>query len=170
MADILRKGGSLQGEPHEGILWAKDDAFAQVMGAERHGRVRGVGLGPTPSGRSGSNLPCYTSTPLVSRETAHRITELETSHQTLRDELAQSKQTHQEQIAEMQAKHKEEIAEIREQNKQQIDEALAEAKRQSDAQHKIQIDEMMAGVRSMFDSMRSFPNASQLPVGSTASQ
>nr|POE95163.1 hypothetical protein CFP56_25280 [Quercus suber] len=83
---------------------------------------------------------------------------------TLRDELAQSKQTHQEQIAEMQAKHKEEIAEIREQNKQQIDEALAEAKRQSDAQHKIQIDEMMAGVRSMFDSMRSFPNASQLPV------
>ncbi|KAK7831936.1 hypothetical protein CFP56_026965 [Quercus suber] len=85
---------------------------------------------------------------------------------TLRDELAQSKQTHQEQIAEMQAKHKEEIAEIREQNKQQIDEALAEAKRQSDAQHKIQIDEMMAGVRSMFDSMRSFPNASQLPVTS----
>nr|POF21953.1 hypothetical protein CFP56_64946 [Quercus suber] len=64
----------------------------------------------------------------------------------------------------MQEKHKEEIAEIREQNKQQIDEALAEAKLQSDAQHKIQIDEMMAGMRSMFDSMRSFPNASQLSV------
>ena len=27
----------------------EDNAFAQVMGPERHGRVRGLGLGPTPS-------------------------------------------------------------------------------------------------------------------------
>ena len=59
MTKILNKGGSLQGEHREGILWLKDDAFAQVMGAERCGRVHGVDFGPTPSGRSGSNLSCY---------------------------------------------------------------------------------------------------------------
>ncbi|XP_065625407.1 uncharacterized protein LOC112005621 isoform X2 [Quercus suber] len=153
MTEILNNGGSLQGECREGILWSKDDAFAQVMGAERCGRVRGVGFGPTLLGRSGSNLPCYTLTPLASRETAHRITELENSHQTLRDELAQSKQMHQEQIAELQAQHKAEIAKIHAQNKEQIVEALAEAKRQSDAQHREQLDEMMSGIRGILDQM-----------------
>ena len=71
MIEILNKGGSLQGERREGILWSKDDVFAQVMGAERCGCVRGVGFGPTPLGRSGSNLPCYTLTPPSSNEMAH---------------------------------------------------------------------------------------------------
>ena len=71
MTEILNKGGSLQEERREGILSSKDDAFAQVMGAERCGRVRGVDFGPTPSGRSGSNLPCYTLIPPLSSETAH---------------------------------------------------------------------------------------------------
>ena len=71
MIEILNKGGSLQGERREEILWSKDDAFAQVMGAECCGRVRGVGFGPTPLGRSGSNLPCYTLTPPLSSEMAH---------------------------------------------------------------------------------------------------
>ena len=80
-------GGSLQGERHQGILWSKTNAFAQVMGAERCGRVHGVGFGPTPSRRSGPNLPCYTLTPPSSSETTQRMTELENS---MRDELAQS--------------------------------------------------------------------------------
>ena len=88
MTEILNKGGSLQGERREGILWSKDDVFAQVMGVERCGRVRGVGFGPTPPGRSGSNLSCYTLTPSSSSETTHRMTKLENSHQTLRDQLA----------------------------------------------------------------------------------
>nr|POE59430.1 e3 ubiquitin-protein ligase sinat5 [Quercus suber] len=95
-------------------------------------------------------------------ETAHRITELENSHQTLRDELAQSKQMHQEQIAELQAQHKAEIAKIHAQNKEQIVEALAEAKRQSDAQHREQLDEMMSGIRGILDQMRQFLNVSLL--------
>ncbi|KAL0009601.1 hypothetical protein SO802_011103 [Lithocarpus litseifolius] len=111
MKEILNNGCTLQVERHEGILWAKDDAFAQVMGAERSGRVRGVGFGPTPSGRSGSNLPCYTLTPPSSTKTTHRMTSLENSHQSLRDELAQSKQKHKEEIVELHAKHKEQIAE-----------------------------------------------------------
>ncbi|XP_020082224.1 uncharacterized protein LOC109705855 [Ananas comosus] len=30
-------------------MWAATDAYAEVIGKERHGRVRGVGFGPTPS-------------------------------------------------------------------------------------------------------------------------
>ena len=91
-----------------GILWSTDDAFAQVMGKKRCGRVRGVGFGPTPIGRSGANLPCLTG-PSFS-ETAHRMTELENS---LMDQLAQSEQRHQVAIAALHAQHKEEIAEMR---------------------------------------------------------
>ncbi|KAK9990543.1 hypothetical protein SO802_025528 [Lithocarpus litseifolius] len=140
MTEILDNGCTLQGERREGILWAKDDAFAQVMGAERSGRVRGVGFGPTPSGRSGANLPCYTLTLPSSTETAQRMTSLENSHQSLRDQLAQSEQKHKEEITELHAKHEEQIAE-----------ALSEAKRQSDAQHKKHMDEMMSSMRAMLD-------------------
>ena len=89
MNEILNKGGSLQGERHVGILWSTDDAFARVMGKERCGRVLGVGFGPTPTGKSGANLPCLTGP--LSCETAHRMTELENS---LKDQLAQSEQRH----------------------------------------------------------------------------
>ena len=85
MNEILNNGGSLQGERHEGILWSTDDAFAQVMDKERCGHVRGVSFGPTPTGRSESNLPCLTGP--SSSETTHWMTELENS---LRNQLAQS--------------------------------------------------------------------------------
>ncbi|XP_075650322.1 uncharacterized protein LOC142620904 [Castanea sativa] len=38
------------------IAWSPDDVFAKVMGKERKGRVRGVGFGPTPSGRSSKSV------------------------------------------------------------------------------------------------------------------
>ena len=41
MNEILNNEGSLQGERDAGILLSTDDAFAQVMGKERCGRVRG---------------------------------------------------------------------------------------------------------------------------------
>ena len=107
MNEILNKGGSLQGERHAGILWSTDDAFAQVMGKERCGHVHGVSFGPTPTGRSGANLPCLTGS--SSSETAHRMTELENS---LMDQLAQSEQRHQEAIAALHAQHKEEITKM----------------------------------------------------------
>ncbi|KAK9987567.1 hypothetical protein SO802_027806 [Lithocarpus litseifolius] len=155
MTAILNNGCTLHGERRDGILWAKDDAFAQVIGAERSGRVRGVGFGPTPSGRSGSNLPCYTSTPLSSTETANRMTSLENSHQSLRDELAQSEQRHKEEVAEIHAKHKEEIAEALAEAKRQSDaqhkEQLAEAKRQFDAQHRVQMEDMMSSLKAALD-------------------
>ena len=76
------------------------------MGKECCGHVRGIGFGPTQTGRNGANLPCLTG--LSSSETAHRMIELENS---LRDQLAQSKQRHQKAIAALHAQHKEEIAE-----------------------------------------------------------
>ena len=77
------------------------------MGAEHCGRVRGVSFGPTPLGRSGFNLSCYTSTPPSSSETTHRITELETSLGSMMDQLSHSEERHQEQLAELDAWHKE---------------------------------------------------------------
>ena len=125
MKEILDNGGKLEGDRRDGILRANDDAFAQVMGKERSGRVRGISFGPTPTGRSGSNLPCLPGP--SSTETAQRMTALENS---LRDQLADSKQRHQDQMASLHAQHKEEIAE-----------ALAEAKWESDARHEQQLAE-----------------------------
>ena len=148
MNEILNNGGSLQGERDAGILWSTDDAFAQVMGKERCGRVRGVGFGPTPTGRSGANLPC--STGPSSSETAHRMTELENS---LRDQLAQSEQRHQEAIAALHAQHKEEIAEIRAESDARHQQQMAESKRQ--------MDECLAGVKAMLQGFHDFPSMTQ---------
>ena len=105
MNQILTQGGrSLRGERGEGILWSKDDAYAQVMSVERCGRVHGMGFGPTSSGRSGSNLSCYTSTPLSSSKTTHRITELETSLGSVMDQLSHLEERHQEQLAKLDAR------------------------------------------------------------------
>jgi len=32
-----------------GIAWDKNDIYAQVIGKDKHGYVRGLGFGPTPS-------------------------------------------------------------------------------------------------------------------------
>ncbi|KAK9985059.1 hypothetical protein SO802_034584 [Lithocarpus litseifolius] len=82
---LTQEGMRLQGELGNGILWSKDDAYALVFGLERPGRVRGVGFGITPSGRSATNLSQFTSTPSSLSRTSQRISELETS---LREKLA----------------------------------------------------------------------------------
>ena len=57
MKELLASGSQLQGEASEGgVLWQLDDAFTQVMGAERGGCVRGVGFGPTSSGTHTRNM------------------------------------------------------------------------------------------------------------------
>lgn len=149
MAEILNNGVSLEGERHQGILWSKTDVFAQVMGKERCGCVRGVGFGPTPSRRSRSNLPCYTSTPPSSSETAQRMTDLENL---LRDELAQSEQRHQEQIANMLAQHKEEIAKLHARHKVEITKAVTDA------------------MRNILDQLQPFLNTLSVSQGSAPSQ
>ena len=49
---LSQQGMRLQGQTGSGILWSKDNAYAQVFSLERPGRVRGMGLGINPSGRS----------------------------------------------------------------------------------------------------------------------
>ena len=72
---------------------------------ERLGRVRGVGFGITPSGRSATNYSQFIST-LLSSKTHQRMSELETSHEELRKQLAQSR----EEVAQSEARHREELA------------------------------------------------------------
>ena len=93
------------------------------MGRPEHpGCVRGLGFGITPSGRSATNYSQFTSTLSTSR-TQQRMSELETSHEELREQLAQSR--------EELAKHREEVA-------------------QSEARHQAQMAEMMTLMRGMF--------------------
>ena len=86
---------------------------AQVMGhPERPEHVRGVGFGITPSGKSGTNYSQFTST-LSSSRTHQRMSELETSHEELREELAQYREElakHGEEVAQSEARHREELA------------------------------------------------------------
>ena len=138
MAALLNQQGiQLQGEIGNGILWSNDDAYAQAMGhPERLGRVRGVGFGITPSGRSATNYSQFTSTSLSSR-THQRMSELETSHEELREQLAQSREElvkHREEVAQSEARHREELA-------------------QSEARHQAQMAKMMTSMRGMFEQL-----------------
>ncbi|KAK9984424.1 hypothetical protein SO802_033949 [Lithocarpus litseifolius] len=109
----------LRGEPGSGVLWSKDDVYARVLGPERPGRVRGVGLGITPSGRSATNASQFTSTPLLPSRTTQRISELE-NHSSrvteqlgqVQEQLAQTEARHQEQLASIEARHHEKLSSI----------------------------------------------------------
>ncbi|KAL0007408.1 hypothetical protein SO802_008910 [Lithocarpus litseifolius] len=85
MQELLNAGTQLIGESSHGggILWAPDDAYAQVMGKERHGRVRGVGFGPTPSGRKAKDVLPDSTTPRQSYASDQRVVELEDQIATL---------------------------------------------------------------------------------------
>ena len=128
----------LHGEIGNGILWSKDDAYARVIGLdERPGRVRGVGFGITPSGRSARNASQFTPTTTPSSSRTHdRMSELETSHEELREALAKSREELaicRGEVAQSEARHRAELAE-------------AEARAQA------QMAEMMASMKAMFAS------------------
>ncbi|KAK9984945.1 hypothetical protein SO802_034470 [Lithocarpus litseifolius] len=80
----MQEGMRLQGEPGSGVLWSKDDGYAQVFGPERPGHVRGVGFGITSSRRSAINASQFTSTPSLPSKTTQRISELENNSSRLR--------------------------------------------------------------------------------------
>ena len=76
MKKLMTEGSQLQGNDIDaGILWRPDDAFAQVLGAERGGRVRGVGFGPTPSGNRARSMDDSTPHP-TSSATDQKVIEL----------------------------------------------------------------------------------------------
>lgn len=72
------------------IGWSPSDRYAQVIGPDRHGRIRGVGLGPTPSSHP-ANANCIYSQPAST--TNEREKHLENRVQSLESELASLKST-----------------------------------------------------------------------------
>ena len=103
---------------------------------ERPGRVRGVGFGITPSGRSATNKSQFVLTLSPSR-VHQRVLELETSHEELREQLAQSREEltkHREEVAQSEARHREEQV-------------------QSEARHQAQMAEMTMTMRGMFEQL-----------------
>ncbi|KAJ1438650.1 putative transposase, Ptta/En/Spm, plant [Sesbania bispinosa] len=56
MQEKLNNGETSNEQPIGSVAW-EGDVYSQVLGAERSGYIRGLGLGPTPSLSWGSNPP-----------------------------------------------------------------------------------------------------------------
>ena len=81
----MTEGSQLQGNDIEaGILWQPDDAFGQVIGGERGGRVRGLGFGPTPSGNRVRSMD-DSMPPPTSIATDQRVIELSTQVEAMQE-------------------------------------------------------------------------------------
>nr|POE52204.1 putative pre-mrna-splicing factor atp-dependent rna helicase deah2 [Quercus suber] len=81
----MTEGSQLRGNDIEaGILWQPNDAFGQVIGAERGGRVRGLGFGPTPSGNCARSMDDSTPPP-TSTATDQRVIELSTQVEAMKE-------------------------------------------------------------------------------------
>ena len=74
-----------------------------MFGPERLGRVRRVGFGITPSGRSVTNASKFTLTPSSSTRTTQKFLELENNNALIREQPAQV----QDQLAQLEARHQE---------------------------------------------------------------
>ncbi|KAB1225537.1 hypothetical protein CJ030_MR1G017488 [Morella rubra] len=72
------------------IGWSPSDRYAQVIGPERHGRIRGVGLGPTPSSHPTNTNVRYSQPTSSSNE---RAVFMENRVQMLESEVASLKST-----------------------------------------------------------------------------
>ena len=84
----MTEGSQLRGNNIEaGILWQPDDAFGQVIDAERGGHVRGVGFGPTPSGNRARSMNDSTPPP-TSTATNQRVIELSTQVEATKEKCA----------------------------------------------------------------------------------
>ena len=88
MKQLMTKGSQLRGNNIEaGILWQPDNAFGQVIDAEKGGRVRGVGFSPTPSGNRARSMNDSTPPP-TSTATDQRVIELSTQVEATKEKCA----------------------------------------------------------------------------------
>ena len=88
MKQLMTEGSQLRGNNIEaGILWQPDNAFGQVIDAERGGRVRGVGFSPTPSGNRATSMNDSTPPP-TSTATDQRVIELSTQVEATKEKCA----------------------------------------------------------------------------------
>ena len=85
MKRLMTEGSQLQGNNIEaGILQQPDNAFGQVIDAERGGCVRGLGFGPTPSGNRARSMDDSTPPP-TSTATDQRVIELSTQVEAMKE-------------------------------------------------------------------------------------
>ena len=88
MKKLMTEGSQLRGNDIDAsILWWPDDAFAKVLGAERGGRVRGVGFGPTPSGNCVRSMDDSTPHP-TSTATNQKVIELTAQVEEMKEKYA----------------------------------------------------------------------------------
>ena len=88
MKDLLDDSSNhLQSSDTTGtIVWSTEDVFAKVMGKERKGRIRGVGFGPSPSGRSSKSA--LTDIEIHSSQARdNEVAQLKASLATMQDKL-----------------------------------------------------------------------------------
>ena len=85
MKRLMTEGSQLQGNDIEvGILWQPNDAFGQVINAEKGGRVRGVGFSPTPSGNRARSMNDSTPPP-TSTATDQSVIKLSTQVEAMKE-------------------------------------------------------------------------------------
>ena len=85
MKRLMTEGSQLQGNDIEvGILWQPNDAFGQVIDAERGDRVRGLGFGPTPSGNRARSMDDSTPPP-TSTATDQSVIKLSTQVEAMKE-------------------------------------------------------------------------------------
>lgn len=129
-----------------------DEIYTQVMGPERHGRVRGYGFGPTPTSifgstsrrRSGVILSTQIENAqemLIAAEQKFTTATEELSN--VKDELSHVKETFEERLIEVQRKTREEV-------KEEFEEKMMEMQRKMQAQMQAQIQEQMMQMMQQF--------------------
>ncbi|XP_034679526.1 uncharacterized protein LOC117909578 [Vitis riparia] len=122
-----------------------DEIYTQVMGPERHGRVRGYGFGPTPTSIFGSTsrrrLGVIFSIQLENAQemliaVEQKFTTATEELSNVKDELSHVKETFEERLIEVQKKTHEEV-------KEEFEEKMMEMQRNMQAQIQEQMMQMM---------------------------
>ncbi|XP_034710789.1 uncharacterized protein LOC117933510 isoform X6 [Vitis riparia] len=129
-----------------------DEIYTQVMGPERHGRVRGYGFGPTPTSIFGSTSRrrsgVILSTQLENAQemliaAEQKFTTATEELSNVKDELSHVKETFEERLIEVQKKTREEV-------KEEFEEKMMEMQRKMQTQMQAQIQEQMMQMMQQF--------------------
>ena len=85
---LVEPSNQLQSSNTSGsIAWSTDDVFAKVMGKEHKGHIRGVGFGPSPSGRSSKSA--LTDIEIHSSQARdNKVKQMKASLATIKEKLA----------------------------------------------------------------------------------
>ncbi|RVW73949.1 hypothetical protein CK203_053187 [Vitis vinifera] len=129
-----------------------DEIYTQVMGPERHGRVRGYGFGPTPTSIFGSTSRrrsrVILSTQIENAQemliaAEQKFTTATEELSNVKEELSHVKETFEERLIEVQRKTREEV-------KEEFEEKIMEMQRKMQAQMQAQIQEQMMQMMQQF--------------------